>query len=133
MNVIKTIRPGQLGSRRFERRFGKRLCAVRYRESGCGKKILTTVELVIDEREKPSPGTSLATVNAYRKAEPVAVCVGYEEQAMRRLIKQSGGRWSKAGKGWVMRRESAITLGLGHRIVEGLVEECTDIDASLEL
>ncbi len=32
-----------------------------------------------------------------------------------------------------MRRESAITLGLGHRIVEGLVEECTDVDASLEL
>lgn len=107
MKVIKTIRPGELGSRRFDRRFGKRLCAVRYRESVCGKKILTTVELVIDERDKPAPGISLAAVNAYRKAEAVAVCVGYEEKAMRRLIKQSGGRWSKAGKAWVMLRENA--------------------------
>ncbi|MFC6633697.1 hypothetical protein [Microbulbifer taiwanensis] len=102
MKVIKTIRPGELGARRFEQRFGKRLCAVCYRESPCGKKIFTTVELIIDEREKPATGTSLAAVNTYRKAEPVAVCVGYEEQAMRRLIKQSGGRWSKTGKAWVM-------------------------------
>ncbi len=29
MQVIKTIRPGQPGARRFEHRFGKRLCAVR--------------------------------------------------------------------------------------------------------
>ncbi|WP_250461821.1 hypothetical protein [Microbulbifer litoralis] len=131
MKVIKSIRPGDLGSRRFEQRFGKRLCRVRYRESPCGKKLFTTVELIIDEREKPAAGTSLAAVNAYRKKEPVAVCVGYEEQAMRRLVKQAGGRWSASGKAWVIQRESAVTLGLSHRIVEGLIEKCTDVDTSL--
>lgn len=133
MQVIKTIRPGQLGARRFERRFGKRLCAVRYRRSVCGQKVLTTVELIIDERDKPAPGHSHAALNAYRKSDAVALCVGPEETAMQRLIKQAGGRWSRAGKAWVTKRETASTLGLGHRIVEHLIENCTDIDASIEL
>ncbi|SDK74083.1 hypothetical protein [Microbulbifer yueqingensis] len=133
MHVIKTIRPGQGGARRFEQRFGKRLCAVRYRESPCGQKILTTVELIVEEREKPAPGASLAAVHAYRKSEAVALSIGYEEHAMRRLVKQAGGRWSRVAKAWVILRETANTLGLAHRIVEGLAEECTDIDTSIEL
>ncbi|WP_334078282.1 hypothetical protein [Microbulbifer sp. M83] len=133
MQVIKTIRPGQPGARRFEHRFGKRLCAVRYRESTCGEKILTTVELVIDERAKPAPGVSLAAVQAHDRAEPVALSVGREELAMRRLVKQAGARWSARGKAWILKREMAVTLGLSHRIVEGLADECTDIDTSVEL
>lgn len=133
MPVIKTIRPGQLGAKRFERRFGRRLCAVRYRESSCGAKILTTVELIIDEREKPRPGVSLAAINAARKREAVAISIGYEETAMRRLVKQAGGRWSKRGKAWVLPHETVATLGLAHRIIEGLVEDCTDVDPSIEL
>ncbi|WP_346838484.1 hypothetical protein [Microbulbifer sp. SAOS-129_SWC] len=133
MHVLKTIRPGQPGARRFEHRFGRRLCAVRYRCSPCGNKVLTTVELVVDEREKPKPGMSLAAVNAYRKSEAIALCVGREESAMQKLIKQSGGRWSRAGQAWVMRQDTACTLGLAHRIVDGLIEKCTDIGVSIEL
>ncbi|SEA22005.1 hypothetical protein [Microbulbifer marinus] len=133
MQVIKTMRPGQPGARRFERRFGRRLCAVRYRESPCGKKILTTVELIIDERTKPAPGVSHTALHANRNAEAVALSVGREETAMQQLIKQAGGRWSRTGKAWVLLRETAVTLGLRHRIVENLIESCRDIDASIEL
>ncbi|WP_237067956.1 hypothetical protein [Microbulbifer guangxiensis] len=133
MQVIKTMRPGHKGARRFERRFGKRLCAVRYRNSPCGKKVLTTVELIVDEREKPAPGVSHAGLQAYQRAEPVALSVGAEEHAMQRLLKQAGARWSQKGRAWVATRELVATLGLNHRIVEGLIDACEDVDATFEL
>ncbi|KUJ82909.1 hypothetical protein AWR36_010185 [Microbulbifer flavimaris] len=133
MQVIKTIRPGQKGARRFERRFGKRLCAVRYRNSPCGSKVLTTVELIVDERDKPAPGVSHSALQAYQRAEPVALSVGAEENAMQRLLKQAGARWSQKARAWVATRETAATLGLNHRIVEGLIDACIDVDTSIEL
>jgi len=133
MRVIKTMRPGERGARRFQRRYGERLCAVRYRQSACGAKVLTTVEIIVDERDKVPARTSHNALHAHQRTQPVALRIAYGEAELRQLIKQAGGRWSAKAKAWVSRRDIAISLGLGHRIVEGLIDACTDIDTSFEI
>ncbi len=133
MRVIKTMRPGDRGTHRFHRRYGERLCAVRYRDSACGAKTLTTIEIIVDERDKVPRGICQNAVHAHRRAEPVALRIAYDEMELRELVKSAGGRWSKAGKAWVAQRGTAVRLGLAHRVVEGLVEACTDVDTSFEI
>ncbi len=133
MRVVKTRRPVDRGTSRFQRRFGERLYAVRYRKSACGTRIVTTVEIIVDEREKAPAGVSHTALHAFQRAEPVALQIAYEETELRRLVKQAGGRWSRAGRAWVMRRDAAVGLGLAHRMDEKLVEACTDIDTSFEI
>ncbi len=133
MRVIKTMRPGDRGTHRFQRHYGERLCAVRYRASNCGKKTLTTVELIVDEREAVPAGFSHNAVHVQRRAEVVALRIKFEEFELREQVKSAGGRWSKAGRAWLVRRDAAISLGLGHRVVEGLIEKCVDVDTSFEV
>lgn len=133
MRVIKTMRPGERGTGRFQRRYGERLCAVRYRRSACGTRIMTTVEIIVDVREKAPDGISHNAVHASQRAEPVALQIAYDETELRKLVKQAGGRWSRLGRAWVMRRDTAVGLGLAHRMDVKLVKACTDIDTSFEV
>jgi hypothetical protein len=48
--VLKSIKPGRPGSRRWLRRYGSRLLAVRYRGDGRRRIRMTTVEIVVEER-----------------------------------------------------------------------------------
>lgn len=50
MKVIKTIKPGQNGSRRFMRQYGERLVNVRYRKDYDTRSIFTTVEIIVAQR-----------------------------------------------------------------------------------
>lgn len=133
MEVIKTIKPGRSGTKRFSQRYGDRLCAVRYRTSECGQKIYTTVEIIVDERSKPQPRISERAYQIRKGQEPVALKISYEEIDLRQLAKNAGARWSKTAKAWITRRHIAISLGLADRIVEGLVDRCTDLDTSFEV
>ena len=51
MEVTKTLRPGDRGTARLLREYGERLVCVRYRFDRERKKNLTTVEIVVDERD----------------------------------------------------------------------------------
>lgn len=53
MDVVKTIKPGKAGSRKFQRRYGDDLIAVRYRDDNDTQKRYTTIELVVDTRDIP--------------------------------------------------------------------------------
>ncbi|WP_295802984.1 hypothetical protein [uncultured Microbulbifer sp.] len=132
MKVIKTMRPHERGAKRFVERYGNRLCAVRYRQSDCGTKVFTTVEVIVDERQRTPQGMSLNVVHAQRLQQPVALKVRYEETEIRQAIKHLGGKWSRQLQAWITTRDKAIVLGLAHRIEEGLAERCTDIDTSIE-
>ena len=133
MEVTKTIKPGDKGSKAYQRRYGERLCAVRYRQSDCGSKIYTTVELIVDERPKASPGSSERSRSARRRADAVAVKVFARECEYQQLLKSAGARYSPGTRSWITTRAVAIGLGLGHRIKEGLVNECQDVDFSIEI
>ncbi len=47
--VLKTLRPGQAGTKSLVERFGSRLVAVRYRGNPKRRVRSTTVEIVVDE------------------------------------------------------------------------------------
>ena len=133
MEVTKTIKPGDKGSKAYHRRYGERLCAVRYRQSDCGSKIYTTVELIVDERPKAARGTSERSRSARRRGDAVAVKVFMREQEYQQLLKSAGAKYSLGTRSWITTRAIAVGLGLGHRIKEGLVDECEDVDFSIEI
>lgn len=49
MEVIKTLRPGDSGTKKLTQRYGDRLICVRYRKDDQQKRRYTTIELIVDE------------------------------------------------------------------------------------
>lgn len=130
MHVIKTIRPNSPGARRFLSEWGDKLVAVRYRDGG-NQTTLTTIEIVVDQRQKHSlPLSTNQQLSRYRK-EIVALQCGYKEAELRQSLKAHGARWSPQLKLWLIQRNTAISMGIQSRIIEGAAEKCTDIDTSL--
>lgn len=131
--MIRTIRPGKPGSTRFKQHWGDRLVAVRYRKDSEAGKLFTTIEIIVDERELPPEGVTFPQHRAIRRNTVVAVPISYDEYDLRMQAKQYGARWSRQQRVWLMRYDTAVVMGLQHRVVEGLAERCTDIDTSFEV
>ena len=131
MDVIRTIKPGRPGSRRFQKHWGDRLVAVRYREHG--ETLYTTVEIIVDERQRASATISLVAAHSRKRQQIVAVRIAWEESTLRDAAKENGARWSRQLRHWLMTYNTAVVLGMQNRIVDGLAETCTDIDISFEV
>lgn len=78
--VLKKLSPTTPGAKRFATRYGQTLVCVRYREDPQGKRRLTTVELIVDERPLPVPA---------------GVRIAYGETELRHQVKAAGGIWGK--------------------------------------
>ncbi|MCB1689026.1 MAG: hypothetical protein KDI33_11085 [Halioglobus sp.] len=126
MEVIRTIRPGLPGTRRFQKHWGDNLIAVRYRRDA--RKLYTTIEIVVDERDQPPSGVSLNGVHAFKRRQLVAIPIAFEERALRAVAKQNKAMWSVRKKVWVMPYNTAVALGVQNRIIEGLAEKCADVE-----
>ena len=131
MDVIRTIKPGEHGSRKLQREYGDKLLVVRYRKSSDGCEIHTTVELIVDTRKAPDPvfhaKNAVAHSHAGRDEAVVAVKVGYQELQLRNRLKAVGARWSRSHKVWVTYYRHVGELGISDRVVPGLAEKCSDI------
>jgi hypothetical protein len=125
MEVIRTIKPGVPGSRRFQEHWRENLVAVRYRRD-TGKPY-TTIEIIVDEREHAHPSISLNAVNYFKRMQLVAVPIAFEEAALRAAAKHNRARWSAQRKVWVMTYSMTVVLGLQNRIIEGLAEKRLDV------
>jgi hypothetical protein len=117
MQVTKTLRPGDRGTSRLLRRYGDRLVCVRYRFDSHRRKNLTTVELVVDERDalggyralyKPKPGPK----------QRVLVRIDFLEADLRARVKAAGGQWDAEQRGWVLPYGTAREMGLEGRIFQ---------------
>ena len=125
MDVLGTRRPGQRGTRKLVTRYGDRLICVRYRyDAGTGKRY-KTVELIVEESagtppppppETPKPPLKREDINPFPPPREVGVKVFYRESALREQVKAAGGRWLKNEKLWQLPFETAVALGLEHRI-----------------
>ncbi|MGB3623242.1 hypothetical protein FT643_00585 [Ketobacter sp. MCCC 1A13808] len=49
MDVIKTLRPGDSGTKKLTKRYGDKLVCVRYRKDQVTQRRYTTIELIVDE------------------------------------------------------------------------------------
>ena len=115
MRVIKTIKPGQNGSRRLLRQYGKKLIKVRYREDKATNSLHTTVELIVDSRAI-MPGY-ISTVLLKRSHQRVAVKKAYQDEGLRARAKTLGARWDNNHKLWIMSYAQADDLGIVDRVI----------------
>lgn len=130
MKTLKTMKPGTKGTARFVREWGDNLVAVRYREDAQRKKVFTTIEVIVDERERISQPMHRHQEFANQRLAVVAISLKYEETELRQKLKNHGARWSQQLRLWLIRYEHVVALGIRERIVAGAAEKCLDVDTS---
>jgi len=120
MEVTKTLKPGDRGTAKLLRPYGERLVRARHRFDPTRKKNLTTVELVVDERDAPEGYHPLSP----RRPEPkqqVLVRVDIDETQMRARVKDAHGRWDPERRGWLLPYATVREMGLEDRIMQEYV------------
>jgi hypothetical protein len=100
--VLKKLSPTTAGAKRYAARYGETLVCVRYPEDPHGKRRLTTVELIVDERPLPTPA---------------GVRIAYGETELRHQVKAAGGIWDAERKLWRLPKTAIRKLKLEKRIV----------------
>lgn len=113
MDVKATLAPGQKGTKRLVQEYGDQLVCVRYRYDKLRQKRYKTVELIIDEQEW-QPGVN------FQADKKVLLKIGFGELELRELVKNHGGFWDPAQKGWLLSMHTVLKLGLEKRIDDGL-------------
>jgi hypothetical protein len=110
VHTLKTLKPGQAGTKGLLARYGASLLCVRYRYDEITRQRLKTVELIVQRRSRPA-------AHVRPTAPSVAVHVAWRETDLRRRVKAAGGRWDPAARLWVLRRDQVERLGLLDRVV----------------
>ena len=127
MKVLKTIKPGQNGSRRFLREYGEKLVNVRYRQDLLKQSAYTTIEIIVDQRELLPPNVR-AGLPTYYDNLWVAIKITFKETELRSKVKQRGAKWSLRHKVWIMQRRLAVELGIADRVIPNLASRVEDVD-----
>ena len=123
MRTVKTLKPGQKGTKELMTRFGPSLLCVRYRYDEDRREHVKTVELVVRRRSRDGKldhgGKRAGGVAARRAPRRVALRIGWRERDLQRRVKSAGGRWDPGRRVWMLRREAVERLGLTSRVVGG--------------
>jgi len=109
MRTLKTLKPGQAGTKALLSRYGASLLCVRYRYDQATRERLKTVELVVQRSSRRA-----ATVPP--AARTVSLRIGWRETALRQRVKAAGG-WDPMARVWIVGRDHAERLGLLDRVV----------------
>ncbi len=139
MRTVKTMKPGQKGTKELLTRFGPSLLLVRYRYDEDRREHLKTVELVVQRRSRKreaegvgsrSPGGRSAGARSAgagsagvryggvgAETRRVAVRIGWRERDLQRRVKSAGGRWDPGRRVWMVGRDVAERLDLLGRVV----------------
>lgn len=89
---------------------------MRYRFDHERNKNITTVEIVVDERdvtEEPEPHLNQDPV----PQESVIVRIDFHETELREQAKQAKGIWDPERRGWILPYQAVRRLGLEGRII----------------
>lgn len=115
MDVVKSLKPGKNGTKRFVELYGDDLVAVRYRHDAERHISYTTVELIVERKSKP-PKTRAQRFE--QQAAIVAVRINFHEKDLQLAVKQAGGKWQPENKVWLLAYEAVVQLGLQERIIQ---------------
>jgi hypothetical protein len=105
--VVKTLRPGLPGTRKWQRQYGDQLVCVRYRHDDRKLYRLTTVELVVDQAP--------IHPKAFNQAS-FGIQVDRDERHLIATLRAAGARWDPALKAWWLRGDRIRQLRLVDRI-----------------
>ncbi|MCP3994840.1 MAG: hypothetical protein GY722_07225 [bacterium] len=103
MRTLKTLKPGQDGTKELLTRFGPTLLYVRYRSDEDRRERLKTVELVVERRprggEAEGPGSRPSGVRAVAVASRrVALRIGRQERRLQRRVKSAAAGGTRIGE-----------------------------------
>ena len=127
MHVLAIRRPGQRGTLKLVEHYGDRLVCVRYRYDAKAGMRYKTAEIILEEAkwrppppraDAPRPELKVDYIEDQPVRQDVWVKVFFRESGLREQVKAAGGRWSKTEKLWQMPYETAVSLGLEHRIAK---------------
>ncbi len=124
MRIVKTLKPGQKGTKNLFTRFGPTLLCVRCRYDEHRREHLKTVELVVQRRSREGPAECLGSRAMGARAgrassRKVALRIVWREKDLQQRLKSAGGRWDPARRLWFVRRDVAERLDLASRVVGG--------------
>ena len=129
MRTVKTLKPGQKGTKELLTRFGPSLLYVRYRYDEDSREHVKTVELVVQRRSRKSEAECLGSRTAGARkpgaraggvaARRVALRIGWRERDLQQRVKSAGGRWDPVRRVWMLRRDLVERLELMPRVVGG--------------
>jgi len=134
MHTVKTLKPGQAGTKELLRRFGPSLLCVRYRYDEDRMEHVKTVELVVRRRSRageaerqgsrtpdplspPETGSLSSSASGGLAGRRVALRIGWRERDLQQRVKSAGGRWDPVRRVWLLRRAVAERLDLLPRVV----------------
>ncbi len=106
MRTVKTLRPGQKGTKELPARFGPSLLLVRYRYDEDRREHLKTVELVIQRRPRDAESQSPSARAEGDGTRRVALRIGWRERDLQRRVTSAGGRWDPVRRVWILRRDA---------------------------
>lgn len=112
MITKRTIYPGQPGSQKWEKMYGKDLVCIRYKYDENIKQKMITVELAVEKSEWKK------NLKHIPKNKIFAVKINYGEIEVGRKARALGGKWDKINKVWRLPWDVIQALGLQDRIVE---------------
>lgn len=112
MNKIRTIKPGQPGTKNLYDFYGDKLLCVRYRYNYEKMECIKTVELVIETKKM-----KIRKFKHHPK-KIVNIIVRYGEAHLGRLVRQAGGEWNREKKVWQLPYEQVEALDLLDRIID---------------
>ena len=105
MRVVKKLAPTNRGAIRLHEQFGQPLLCVRHRVDAKAQFRFTTVELLV----------SRAPIKV-RKEQMVEVQIDWDEQSLRKIVKEAGAKWDGEIRVWRMPRRLAGILRLTDRL-----------------
>ncbi|MCP3995061.1 MAG: hypothetical protein GY722_08345 [bacterium] len=135
MRTMKTLKPGQAGTKELLTRFGPSLPRVRYRYDEDRREHVKTVELVVQRRSREGEtgcagsrvparapqetGSVSSNGAAGARTRRVALRIGWQKRDLQQRVKSAGGRWDPDRRVWLLRRDAAERLDLLARVCGG--------------
>ncbi len=124
MRTLKTLKPGQDGTKELLTRFGPSLLYVRYRYDDDSRERVKTVELVVERRSREGEAKGLGSCTPGARevdvaSRRVALRIGLQERGLQQRVKASGGRWDPDRRVWWPQQDAAEWLDLMRRVVGG--------------
>jgi len=110
----RKLQPGQAGTKKYLKQYGKDLVCVRYKYDRFTKEKIKTIELIV-ERGLWEPEGKRVPANKI-----VSIRIHIDEIELRQRVKMLGGRWNSKEKVWKIAYGQVKILNLEERIVNSI-------------
>ena len=114
MDVLKTLKPGDNGTKRLTARYGDRLVCVRYRQDKTKNRRYTTIEIIVDEG--PIEQNKLYRLAPEERALNVCIYVADGDNETRAKVIEAGGKYLPERRLWCLPLGKVVKLGLIERL-----------------